>query len=65
MEVGRQLDAPAALLTQREPRHPLNSRRLGPLSQPGHFGEELNILLLPGFKPHSVTTVLSNHTPDF
>ena len=42
------------LYPQERTKCPLNGRQVGPQSWYGHFGEEKNVLSLPGFIPSTV-----------
>jgi hypothetical protein len=53
MEVSG-LHALANLATVKEPQYPLNMRPGRPQRQYGYFGEEKNLLTLPGFEPWTV-----------
>jgi hypothetical protein len=48
---------PSPLYPGKERRNPLNKRRGGPLSRPGGFGEEKNLLPPPGIKPRFVQSL--------
>jgi hypothetical protein len=49
MEVSGQLHVPAALPQGKSPRHPLDTKVVGPQSQSGRGGEEKNSP--PGIEP--------------
>jgi hypothetical protein len=51
MEVSSEINSPAALPQEKNPLCPLNRRLDGPQSYSADFGEEKNILYLPGIKP--------------
>jgi hypothetical protein len=49
---------PGRINPGKEPRYPLNGRLGGPQRWFGRFGEEKNLLLLPGFQPWTVEPVV-------
>jgi hypothetical protein len=51
MEVSGQLSTPAAFPPGKQPPYPLYKRLGGPQSLFRHYGEEKNLLPLPGMKP--------------
>ena len=55
MEVSGQIHA--ALSVRKVPRHPVSKSLGGPHSQSGHFGEEKNLLPLPGIQSQIIQPI--------